>query len=57
MPHYRIYRINHLGRIAAAFDVECSDDDEALRQTTSVLGPDGHGEVWQGPRLVGRPPF
>ncbi len=52
MPHYRIYELNHLGKISSASDAECANDSEALAQAEAVLGEEAHYEIWHGARRV-----
>ncbi len=51
MTHYRLYFFDLAGSIRHALDLECDDDEHAIR----VVGEHADGrpmELWQGPRQV-----
>ena len=55
MTHYRLYVFDAENHIRRAVDLECADDDEAMRMAERYV--DGHDvEVWQETRKVARLP-
>jgi hypothetical protein len=53
MPSYRFYFMTENDRIARGQNVECADDEEALRRART-LNHANAVEVWEGSRTVGR---
>ena len=48
---YRLYLMTRTGRIERAFDLECEDDAQAIREAqTRAAG--AMAELWSGKRLV-----
>ena len=56
VSHYRIYLLDAGGRIAAAHDVDCVEDDEARANAATLATAGQPAELWHGARLVGRVP-
>lgn len=55
MPEYRIYLLDHAGRIRApAIDAECADDNAALALARQSIPGGEEAEVWAGVRCLGR---
>jgi hypothetical protein len=52
---YRIYLLDDAGKIANAVDVDCDNDQEALR-IAATIAQGGRSEVWQGTRCLGQAP-
>jgi hypothetical protein len=54
VPYYRVYPVNHAGRILGPSTViECANDPEAIHEAQQAV--DGHDvEIWQEARLVVR---
>jgi hypothetical protein len=50
---YRVYFIDAEGHIRLALDIECDDDDEAMRIVKEHASIDRR-ELWRRDRLVGR---
>jgi len=50
MPSYRAYLIEN-GQVWTAVDLSCADDDDAKKQTESLLD-ERDIELWQGDRRV-----
>lgn len=51
--YYRVYQIDEHGKILAAPTIlECRDDEEALSQSSDLMG-EFPVEVWEGARRVG----
>ena len=51
MGQYKLYYLNHAGKIFSARDVTCVEDMDAVDMATSLLN--GHDiEVWQGARRI-----
>ena len=51
MTHYRLYRLDDADHIRQAFDLDCADDDEAVRTAATYV--DGLAvELWQSTRKV-----
>jgi hypothetical protein len=46
MPHYRVHILDRGGRLLAAFDLDCTDDEDAKGRINEVLGGFG-GELWR----------
>lgn len=53
MKHYRIYSLDTGGRIAAAQDIEFTDDSDALDWAQKARHREDM-EIWQGSRLVAK---
>ncbi len=53
MPEYRIYLLDHDGRIARSFALEVGDDPTALEKAEAIREADTV-EIWDRARLVAR---
>ena len=51
--HYRLYYLNEGGSIWRAVDLDCVDDETALKEAAKHLSQWGL-ELWQGTRVVAR---
>jgi len=55
MTHYRLYLLDGDNHIRRAFDLDCADDDEAVKTAETYV--DGHAvELWEKTRKVARLP-
>ena len=55
MTHYRLYLLDDGNHIRRAFDLDCADDDEAVKTAETYV--DGHAvELWERTRKVARMP-
>jgi hypothetical protein len=54
MAEYRIFLVNHAGRVAGRLDTICSNDSEARFAAKSQLKAGEQAEVWTGDRCVGQ---
>jgi hypothetical protein len=52
MRDYKLYGLDQDDRIRSAVDLQCDDDDDAIRLAESMLT--GPMELWQGARIVRR---
>ena len=53
MPDYRAYIIDSDGRFREAVQLDCPDDNEAVKQAEQLV--DGHDvELWQRARKIAR---
>jgi hypothetical protein len=53
MPHYRLYVLDAASHIIDATDLECEDDEQALREVERRR--DGRAlELWRRATLIGR---
>ena len=53
MPEYRIYLLDHDGKIARSFELEVGDDPSALEHADAIRRADTV-EIWEHTRLVAR---
>jgi hypothetical protein len=53
MDDYRLYVLDHAGRIARAHALEAEDDAKARQDATSIAS-DESWELWAGTRIVAR---
>ena len=53
MPRYRIYTVGREGHLSAAEDIECLDDQDAIRKAQRAANGQA-GEVWKQGRLIMR---
>ncbi len=54
MPDYKLYRLDGAGQIAGAPEFYTADTDDAARAEADKRRGQGHAELWEGRRLVGR---
>lgn len=52
MSDYRLYLLDHQGRIVRAVEIACTGDAEALEQSAR-LAQGGPAELWERARKVG----
>jgi len=53
VPHYRLYYLDAAGHIVDATDLECEDDEQAVREVERRR--DGRAmELWRRATLIGR---
>jgi hypothetical protein len=51
MPDYRVYVLDLSGHFSDVIQLECADDDEAMKQAEQLV--DGHDvELWQRARKI-----
>jgi hypothetical protein len=50
MPDYKLYKLNHDGRVEQAIDLRCSQRE--AKQRALELATDGPVEVWEGARPI-----
>jgi hypothetical protein len=53
MPDYRAYIIGPDGHFYDSVDLDCADDDEALKRAGELVSEYGV-ELWQRPRKIAR---
>jgi hypothetical protein len=54
VANYRIFALNHAGRIAGSEDVDCRSDEAAFAYAAAALAPGARAEIWQGMRCLGK---
>ncbi len=54
MPGYRIYLLDHHGRIASATEADFESDDDALTGARHHVQTGAIAEVWQLGRCLGK---
>jgi hypothetical protein len=54
MPDYRIYTVGSDGRFTAGEDIECADDQDAIKKAAQA-DKDSAIELWERGRCVVRP--
>ena len=52
MAHYRLYDLDHDGRICKAVDLDCADDSEAIGAAQGLRPAPAAFELWSGRRVV-----
>ena len=53
LPSYRLYRLDHAGKIATGEWIEATHDEDAIRLAHDRAS-EGKHELWDGRRLVAR---
>ena len=52
MRNYRLYCLDHAGKISLAYDISASDDEEAVAEARKLRHKALKCEIWERNRLV-----